>query len=448
MNTEENKEENDTIQITRKKSFILQNVPPKQPIHSFIDRVSKFSSKICDNMKCKKVQIKPSQNQIQKHDIRDEDFIPTHRSKLKLFYNINSNLHETQENTTLPPIKNNIEPDAGGRRTDAADIKNNTKKELSITTEINSFPFQLWEHNKIQKNNFKYNIKTIPKRKDICININTDEFHEIELLTSGSNSNIFNANWNTQPIIVKMLMYDEIFNHLAINEFENEIDVLLRIKHENIVNLYGYGMAPRPFLVLEKLKDISMMLHLYDPIPSTKIENIFTFRELLHIAFDIANAMDYLHDKMRDDMMIIHRDIKPENIAVDSNGILKLIDFGLCRYVKKHENIDETYIMSTNTGTIRYMAPEVVIGKPYNEKVDVFSFSITIWAIGCNKLPYQKMDKPTYTNEIILNGKRPKFLESWPPEFCELLASCWSQDFTIRPSFQTIKEKLEGFIEQ
>ena len=74
--------------------------------------------------------------------------------------------------------------------------------------------------------------------------------------------------------------------------------------------------------------------------------------------------------------MIVHRDIKPENVGISSDGILKLFDFGLCRVVRKRLSADEAYAMTGNTGSIRYMAPEVVLKLPYTEKVDVFSFAV------------------------------------------------------------------------
>ena len=64
-----------------------------------------------------------------------------------------------------------------------------------------------------------------------------------------------------------------------------------------------------------------------------------------------------------------------------SDGTVKLFDFGLCATIKAQREKTEQYKLTGNTGTLRYMAPEVVMGRSYNQSVDVYSFSILIWQI-------------------------------------------------------------------
>ena len=105
--------------------------------------------------------------------------------------------------------------------------------------------------------------------------------------------------------------------------------------------------------------------------------------------------------------MVIHRDLKPENIGVDSNGRLKLFDFGLGRCVKKRSKDTESYKMTGETGTLRYMAPEVVLSKPYTEKVDTYSFGIVVWTMATNTVAFAALTAGhthilthTYTHHI------------------------------------------------
>ena len=168
----------------------------------------------------------------------------------------------------------------------------------------------------------------------------------------------------------------------------------------------------------------------------------FTFLEVIKLAKDFADALRYLHTEIHQDAMIIHRDLKPENLGLSADGSLKLFDFGLCCCVRKRTEDTEVYQMTGNTGSLRYMAPEVVLGKPYTEKVDVFSFAIVIWAIARNEEPFAGFDVLAHRQRVAINGERPAMKNSWPLEFKNLLSDCWHNDSTRRPDFVQIYDRL------
>ena len=222
---------------------------------------------------------------------------------------------------------------------------------------------------------FSIALPTFPVLVAIDMNVNLNELASVEYLTEGSNSNIMTAVWRNQPVIVKMLRVEKAGNKVAWGEFQVECELLSRIDHPNIVKLLGYGFAPRPFLILEKLRDISVMLNISqteEVRPSIFHRRVFSYVEVLRLAKDLADAIKYLHSEVHPNAMIIHRDLKPENLGLTADGRLKLFDFGLCRCVRKRTTSDETYKMSGNTGSLRYMAPEVVRTLPYNETVDAY----------------------------------------------------------------------------
>ena len=102
-------------------------------------------------------------------------------------------------------------------------------------------------------------------------------------------------------------------------------------------------------------------------------------------AFDLAAAVGYLHSRN-----IVYRDIKPENIGFDIRDDVKIFDFGLAKELHAaNRNPDGTYNMTNDTGSLRYMAPEVANGKPYNATCDSYSFSILLWQILSMKAPYE-----------------------------------------------------------
>ena len=83
--------------------------------------------------------------------------------------------------------------------------------------------------------------------------------------------------------------------------------------------------------------------------------------------------------------------MKPDNIAFAADGTLKIFDFGLCTCVRKRvsSNDSEAYEMTGNTGSLRYMAPEVALQQPYDKRADVYSFGIIVWQMARGKLPFK-----------------------------------------------------------
>lgn len=101
-------------------------------------------------------------------------------------------------------------------------------------------------------------------------------------------------------------------------------------------------------------------------------------KDRLLVAYDLSDACNYLHN-----FNLVYRDIKPENIGFDIRGDAKLFDFGLCRSLESQDKVKKGYgyNLTAKTGSIPYMAPEVVLGKPYDQMADVFSFGVLFWEI-------------------------------------------------------------------
>lgn len=248
-----------------------------------------------------------------------------------------------------------------------------------------------------------------------------------------------------------MLQVDKADDAVAIHEFDIEAELLSRLDHPNIIEVLGSGVIPRPFLILERLRDVSKLLDLDKEVTPRKSlfnRGPFTFLEVLQLAKDLADALAYTHSCLHPEAMIIHRDLKPENLGLTASGKLKLFDFGLCRCVQKRSHQDQAYDMTGNTGSLRYMAPEVVLNQQYTEKVDVYSFAIVIWAIACNKPPFKGFDRTMHRNRVVMSGERPKIDPSWPLDFVELLTACWHQDSTLRPDFTLISTQLDSIKEE
>src|SRR5215469_16341669 len=151
--------------------------------------------------------------------------------------------------------------------------------------------------------------------------------------------------------------------------FEREAQVLASLNHPNIAQIYGVEDCA---LVMELVEGESPA----GPLP---------VEEALRIAFQMADALEYAHEKG-----IVHRDLKPANIKITPDGTVKLLDFGLAkafatdREAPVHvENSPTLTIGATEVGVIlgtaSYMSPEQAAAKPVDRRADIWSFGVVLW---------------------------------------------------------------------
>ena len=299
--------------------------------------------------------------------------------------------------------------------------------------------------------------------ESVPTNIDWESFSHIEHRIDSSSCHIYTALWQRQPVIVKLIKADRVNSAISLSEFDAEAAVLQCIQHPNVIRLLGSGRTPRRFLVLELLDggSVSHALGLRpDSLDRTRRQK-FTYLETLMMARDLASALEHLHSQVSSAVQVIHRDIKPDNIGWTSDGTLKLFDFGLCSLVLSEAGMrayarnggapipyQKGYRMTGNTGTLRYMAPEVALNQPYHASVDVYSFSIVIWQVLAGQVPFQDMGKRKYMEKVVKGGYRPEMSATWPAPFRRLLMRCWDKDKNKRPNFSEIVQILDVLLQE
>lgn len=155
----------------------------------------------------------------------------------------------------------------------------------------------------------------------------------------------------------------------------------------------------------------------------------------LRIAKCIAQALNYLHNN---DPPVIHRDLTPSNVLLSKDlQIAKVADFGLSRVLNKEGN------MTSAIGSCVYMAPEVFRGGAYDEKVDVYSFSLILWTLWTLKDPEEGKHPQMWATLVASEGIRPKLYDIIPDVWKDLITKCWSQEASDRPSFNEIIKYLD-----
>jgi serine/threonine protein kinase len=156
------------------------------------------------------------------------------------------------------------------------------------------------------------------------------------------------------------------------------------------------------------------------------------------VAHQMASALEYLHSKN-----LVFRDLKPDNVGFDENGVVKIFDFGLARELPEiTDNAIDVYEMSGKMGTIRYMAPEVALCKPYNRKVDTYSWATVFWNCLALEKPYHDLTRTMHREMICKKGVRPT-LVGIPEDIGRLLSQAWDQKILTRLTMTQVCSQLE-----
>jgi serine/threonine protein kinase len=148
--------------------------------------------------------------------------------------------------------------------------------------------------------------------------------------------------------------------------------------------------------------------------------------------------------------------LKPQNIGFDVRGHVKVFDFGLAKYLapelkvsKESMGLDNAlYNLTGRCGSVPYMAPEVVLKTPYNEKCDVFSFAILLYEIISLKpaFPFAQKGRD-FMDKVVKGRMRPRIKRSWPPLTKQVLQQAWSASQEERPSMETICTLIQKDLE-
>lgn len=275
----------------------------------------------------------------------------------------------------------------------------------------------------------------LPNKCDWEIEPSELDFSTSTIIGKGSFGEILRAQWRGTPVAVKRILPSLSDDRLVTQDFRHEVNLLVKLRHPNIVQFLGAVTERKPLmLITEFLRGGD--LHQY-----LKEKGSLNPTTAINFALDIARGMAYLHNEPN---VIIHRDLKPRNVLlVNSNADhLKVGDFGLSKLIRVQHSHD-VYKMTGETGSYRYMAPEVFKHRKYDKKVDVFSFAMILYEMLEGDPPLANYE-PYEAAKCVAEGHRPSFRsKGYLPELRDLTELCWASDMNHRPSFLEILKKLE-----
>ena len=264
--------------------------------------------------------------------------------------------------------------------------------------------------------------------------INPKELKFITKIGNGSSCEVWSGVYKNMKVAIKRHKSSE--NH-AFTEFYREINVLISLKHENLILYHGACIEHPLSIVTEFCEggDLFTLLH-------RKAGVHLSWPQRLCILKQIVEGMKYLHCNS-----FIHRDLKSLNILlkkpVDSEKdaiSIKISDFGLSKVL----NDDE--FMTGQLGTCHWMAPEVLKSTHYTLKADVYSFAVLLFEVITRNTPYKGLKQEEIRTQVCNFGLRPNLdlvPEDCPKTLKSLMVLSWSENAEDRPGFDRIASILE-----
>lgn len=252
------------------------------------------------------------------------------------------------------------------------------------------------------------------KEKPLLTRISPDEIELIECIGSGSFGQVYKAKYKGDLVAVKFGNGDK-------KNFAAELEALSSVDHPNIVKLYGASAGTRFFLVMEL--GVTNLCDYYKT-------HEYSYKHLFSWTSQIAEGMRELHSHK-----IVHRDLKTANVLLDGALHVKICDFGTSR------DFNMTTMM-TFTGTISYMAPELLKEMPVSEKIDIYSFAVLLWELITKQVPFASWKPVQIIWFIAGEGRRLPIPEDCPDIFRNIIERCWAEEPKKRPDFNEILSTL------
>lgn len=293
--------------------------------------------------------------------------------------------------------------------------------------------------------------------------INRDDVSFDEELGSTLKSQVYKAQWRETDVVAKIIKaegtpmarasgtkksldlntYDDNLEEeqALLEELLHEISILQSLRHPDLVLFLGACLEGHPVMILSEY------------MPGGDLERYYQARRkaqqavyrpdmplLLSWVRALFRALAFLHGMPRP---ILHRDLKPLNLLLNRALELKVTDFGISKLTMNSVCV-ESYQMTGGVGSLRYMAPEVVRNKQYNEKADIYSAGLILYFMSSGRSPFHEMgSNPELVLKEFLRGEEPR------PQLSEchtalrgIMKQAWHVNPECRPSAVDIYQQL------
>lgn len=207
----------------------------------------------------------------------------------------------------------------------------------------------------------------------------------------------------TKRVAIKLIRSD-LRGPAIVRRFRRERQILAGLDHPNIAQLLDGGIAPdgRPYFVVEYVDGL--------PIDKYCDGRQFTIAQRIVLFLDVCSAVQYAHRNL-----VIHRDIKPGNILVSSDGVPKLLDFGIAKLLQNDQE-ESTLTGDARFFTPQYASPEQLRGDPISTLTDVYSLGLVLYKLLAGRLPFDAAPRSPLEVERLLTSepRRPSAVANEP----------------------------------
>jgi eukaryotic-like serine/threonine-protein kinase len=210
------------------------------------------------------------------------------------------------------------------------------------------------------------------------------DYQIVRVLGEGGMGAVFEAEQeHPRRMVALKVIKPGLANTELLRRFELESQVLARLQHPGIAQIYEAGAAdagfgPQPYFAMEFIRGA--------PLREYAASHQLSIRKRLELMARVCDAVEHAHQRG-----IIHRDLKPGNIMVDETGQPKIVDFGVARVTDSDVQATRQTDVGQLIGTLAYMSPEQVASDPLelDTRSDVYALGVILYELLANRLPYQ-----------------------------------------------------------
>ena len=197
---------------------------------------------------------------------------------------------------------------------------------------------------------------------------------------------------------------------------EVEARALERLRHPNVIAHHGAWQEEKHFCILMEYAehgDFASLLASRWAEAEAEGRKFLDEAEVMRYFVMLADGLAHVHSKR-----VVHRDLKPENVFVCGGGVLKIGDFGISRVL----SLSVTELAQTVVGSPTYISPELIQGKPYSYKTDIWSLGVMLYRVASNKFPFNANNLAQLALKIT-EGAFPSLSKKYSPALHHLVAS-------------------------